>query len=75
MLSRIFSRHRQTEWKDHINPDGSRGGMVARTAVIDPGVYIPVSAVVLPGVHVSAETIVEDGALITSDGAVRFGPN
>lgn len=73
MISRIFGRS-APKWRAHVNPDGSRGGMVSTSATIEEGAYIPVSAVVLPGVYVPQNAQIVDGSLITTDGSVQFSP-
>jgi len=71
MLSSIFRRS-EPSWRAHVNPDGSKGGMVSTNATIEEGAYIPVSAVVMAGVHITRDVEIRDGVLVTSDGSVAF---
>ena len=65
---------REPKWETYVNPDGSRGGMVSKSAVIEKGAFIPVSSVVLPRVHVKKNMEITNGDLVTQEGAVRFTP-
>lgn len=71
MLGSIFRRS-EPNWRVHVNPDGSKGGMVSTSATIEEGAVIPVSAVVMPGVHIAQDDEIHDGDLVTSDGNVNF---
>lgn len=73
-MIRIFKTNSRIKWSAYQNPDGSKGGMIADTAVIDEGVFIPVSAIVMPAVHVTHQTEIRNGDLVTGEGPIRFTP-
>lgn len=71
----FFRRHSlKIKWYEHVNPDGTKGGMVADTAIVDDGAYIPVSAIIMPNTHIKRDTKICKGGLVTREGTVTFQP-
>ena len=66
----MLGSKRPRDWRRHINPDGSEGGWVHNTTIVDEGAYIAPTAVVEDGAHVLASHHLEGGDLLTTRGTV-----
>lgn len=61
--------------RQHINPDGTPGGMVPESAFVASDAFIGATAVVMPGAEVESRQRIESGEIYTRDGVkIRFGP-
>jgi hypothetical protein len=60
-------------WIQHINPDGTLGGMRHSTAVVADGVIIPENASVLPGAVVAKDRVIGDGENVLPEGGRKPG--
>ncbi|MFB9984940.1 hypothetical protein ACFSQQ_39850 [Mesorhizobium kowhaii] len=52
-LNFVLRNGRKVAARRYVNPDGTIGGLVAETAVVESGAVIEVGAVVGPGARVS----------------------
>lgn len=61
------------EWIQHINPDGSVGGFVAKGANVGGNVTLGRTSFVLPGAKVNENEVVRRGVIVTEHGQLPIG--
>lgn len=72
-VTSAFEISKLEEYHTHINPDGTSGGRVAKSAQVDPTAYVEKFAKVLPGAIVGPGQLVRSGDMLLSDGyTLRF---
>lgn len=59
-------------WKNHVNPDGSAGGLIGEHVRLGDNVTVAKTAIVVSESVVPENTTLEAGQIFTPDGIVQF---